>query len=157
MYKETMKAKGIRTEEKVKVAAFPRSAQSGTKTAKKNEDLTLPPIDKRILNCKLGEKKKVSLPGKSPSLELGSKKMSAPGGSAMGRPRDETFSANVTKSRGESRKKVLRTAAQNYDNAAKKYPGMEDMMNLEYRDNMDDIFVKEPHQAGRMLKPGSPM
>lgn len=30
-------------------------------------------------------------------------------------------------------------------------------MNIQYKDQYRDIFEKEPYQAGRHLKPGSPM
>ena len=48
-------------------------------------------------------------------------------------------------SRGESRNKKLRTAAQNFAETGIKYPGMEDMINLTHKDEYKDIFDKVPH------------
>lgn len=62
-----------------------------------------------------------------------------------------------TLSRGESRNKKLRTAAQNLVETGNKYPGMENMINLHYKDEYQDIFERVPHQAARMLQPESPM
>jgi hypothetical protein len=48
-------------------------------------------------------------------------------------------------SRGESRNKKLRTAAQNLVETGHKYPGMEGMINLHYKDEYKDVFEKVPH------------
>ena len=60
--------------------------------------------------------------------------------------------------RGESRgKNKLRTAAQNYLDTGARYPPMQQMMNMHYKDQYNDIFQKEAFQAGRHIAPDSPM
>ena len=71
-------------------------------------------------------------------------------------PSVDLVMSNVSKSRGESRKKVLRTAAQNYE-AAAHVPEVQEQMNMQYKDQYNNIFDKAPYQAGRLMKAGSPM
>ena len=121
----------------------------------KNYDLKLPPIDSH----KTASKKNTSfVKSKGPSIS----KMSREIGSGLGLGKEpQGITSNKKEqpplSRGESRSKKLRTAAQNFAETGIKYPGMEDMINLTHKDHYKDIFEKVPHQAGRMLQPDSPM
>lgn len=112
MYRDTLLAKGIQTDKHRKMLS---SAQSQPNTAKKG-DLTLPPID--------GHKNKTAAKKKAPQTS----KARAPS------------VVKVPNSRGESRGKKLRTAAQNFHETGNKYPPMQEMLNIQYKDQYNDIF-----------------
>lgn len=118
-------------------------------TSRDKDDFTLPPIDghkkKKKAAVKIVQQKKMSLVTQQ-SIRDTEDQHSKP-----------SRSAQMTRSRGESRKKILRTAAQNYIDTQAKYPGTEKMLNMSYKDEYDDIFHKEPYQAGRIIQPDSPM
>lgn len=177
MYKETMIAKGIKTEQKHQSsrARFVRTHTEGMLPGhddeeKQNRDLQLPPIDahkaqvnSEHMSAKAPRKKKKAIQGagaaKTAAGSVGAKKMSVQTNalSGGGMPSVDLVMSNVSKSRGESRKKVLRTAAQNYADTAAHYPAVQEQMNMQYKDEYNNIFDKAPYQAGRLMKAGSPM
>lgn len=139
MLKDTMIAKGIKTEKKMSKTA---NRITTPQVKDKNEGLSLPPIDGHKSQVKIVKKKKMSVVTHQSVKEI------------------ELKSSNqlTAARRGESRgKNKLRTAAQNYIDTSIKYPPMQQMMNIHYKDHYNDIFQKEAHQAGRTIAPESPM
>ena len=103
----------------------------------------MPPIDGHKSQVKIVKKKKMSVVTHQSVKEIELK--------------SQSNQVTATR-RGESRgKNKLRTAAQNYIETSIKYPQMQQMMNIHYKDQYNDIFQKEANQAGRTIAPDSPM
>lgn len=125
MLKDTMLAKGIKTEKKKPRDARTERICTPSVKDNKNEDLTLPPIDGHKSQVKIVKKKKMSVVTHQSVKEIEQRS-------------SEKFTAAM---RGESRgKNKLRTAAQNYIHTSAKYPPMQEMMNIQYKDQYNDIF-----------------
>ena len=167
MYRDTLLTKGIKTQSKTAHQVAKLQANNAPEGVTQNQDLSLPPIDARRQKPRPAKQKKVSLggpldggEGRRSAKPLRDKKGSVQRstvGSGLGVPRHLMAAHDKGGSRGDSRKNVLRTAAQNFAETAQKYPPVAGLLNIEYKDQYQDIFEKEPHQAGRVIKPGSPM
>lgn len=123
MLKDTMIAKGIKTDKKKAMNQTSRTQDHRITTPQvkdnKNEVLSLPPIDGHKSQVKIVKKKKMSVVTQESIKHIENK----------------SSSGFTTGMRGESRgKNKLRTAAQNYIDTSAKYPQMEQMMNMHYKD-----------------------